>query len=191
MAKPDTTGRRSVPSCLRISGSCLAIACVIPVLILGFALLTSHVSITTHAIGLAMLVVGFWFWWLVFRFLPSRRSDDSGAYEPVPEPVTNEGTADKKFTRRWGRLIAVAFVIGFSSFLVIGLAALLNSRLVAKFGVSLPMVPFIVLGAMLISGAFTVQGGTRKTLRTRLGLVGVGLLIAGGASSAVLNIWFG
>jgi hypothetical protein len=191
MAKPDTTDGRSAPSCLRISGSCLAIACVIPVLILGFVLLTGHVSITTRAIGLAILVVGFWLWWLVFRFLPGRRSDDSGTNEPAPKPVTSVGTADEKFTRRWGRLLAIAYVLGFSWFLVIGVAALVNSRLVAKIGISLPMLFFIVFGSMLIIGAFTVQGGKRKTFRTRLGLVGLGLFIVIGAGSAVLNVWFG
>jgi len=169
----------------------LAAGCLILVLVFGFALLTGHTSITTHAIGLAILIVGLWLWRLVLRFLPGRRSDDSGAHETVPEPATREGTADEKFTRRWGRLIAIALVIGFSSFLVFGLGVLVHSGLVAKIGISLPMVPFIVIGAMLIIGAFTVQGGKRKTIGTRLGLLGVGLLMAGGATSAVLNVWFG
>jgi hypothetical protein len=191
MAKPDTTDGRPAPSLLRLSGSCLAIACVIPVLILGFVLLTGHASITTHAIGLAILVVGFWLWWLVFRFLPGRRSDDSGASEPHADPGFGEGAVDEKFTRRWRRLMAIALGIGLSTFLVIGLATLVNSRLVAKIGVSLPMVPFLALGSMLMVGAFTAQGGRRKTFRTRLGLVGLGLFIVGAAGSAVLNIWFG
>jgi len=124
------------------------------------------------------------------RFLPGQRPADSGAHG-APEPVTSEGTVDEKFTRRWGRLTGIALVIGFSSFLVIGLATLVNSRAIAKIGVSLPMVPFIVVGSMLIIRAFTPQGGKRKTLRTRIGLIGLGLLIAGGATSAVFNVWFG
>ena len=127
-------------------------------------------------------------WWLVFRFLPGRRSDDSGAYEPDAETGIGEGAVDQKSTRRLGRLMAIALVIGFSAFPVLVLAAAANSRLVAKVGLSLPMVPFLVLGSILMVGAFT---GRRKTFRTRLGLVGLGLLIVGPATYAVLGVWSG
>ena len=83
--------------------------------------------------------------------------------------------------------MAIAIIIGFSAFLVLVLAAAANSRLVAKVGLSLPMVPFVVLGSILMVGAIT---GRRKTFRTRLGLVGLGLLIGGTAAYAVVNVWF-
>jgi hypothetical protein len=83
--------------------------------------------------------------------------------------------------------MVIAMGIGFSAFPVLLLSAAVNSRFVAKFGLSLIMVPFLVISSMIAASAFTAR---RQTFRVRLGLVGVGLLIFVPASFALLGIWF-
>jgi hypothetical protein len=62
---------------VQLSGSCLVIVCLILMLTFGFALLVAHGPITTHAIGLATLVVGLWLWRIVLRFTFNRLSGRS------------------------------------------------------------------------------------------------------------------
>lgn len=108
--------------------------------------------------------------------------------EPVAEAGPSEKAVDAKHRSRLvGVFIATGMGIGFSGFLVIVLAADVNSRVVAKVGISQFMVPFLFVGSLLMVSAFT----GRRTFRTRLGIVGVGLLIVVPATFAVFGVWLG
>ncbi len=82
--------------------------------------------------------------------------------------------------------MVIATGIGFSAFPVFLFSAVVNSRFVAKFGLSLIMVPFLVISSMITASGFTAR---RKTFRVRLGIIGVGLLIFVPATFTLLGIW--